>query len=130
LVIADGPGGRDTVLALEHAEVLAPETRQGGAVDLGAAADEVVDGRMERPATTVKEWVRRAVALRDEHFPWTPVLGFARQVPASLDDQDLRAEVSEAIGHRSAAHAAADDRDIGGDRRRVEVDHDRPSTCD
>ena len=52
------------------AEVLAPEARQRRAVDLGAPADHVVDGRTERLAAPVQVRIRRAVSLRDEDLPW------------------------------------------------------------
>ena len=53
-----------------------------------------------------------------------PVLGLAWQVAAALDDEDLRAAVAERVRERSAAHAAADDGDVGRDRGRAgRVDH-------
>ena len=119
LVVVDGPGRRDAVLALEHPEVLAPEARQGRAVDLRAAADDVVDRRTERLAAPVEVGIRRPVALGDEDLARAPVLGLARQVAAALDDEDLRAAVPERVGERPAAHAAADDRDVGRDRGRA-----------
>src|SRR5215212_10301296 len=135
LVIANRPGRRDAVLALEDPEVLAPEARQGSAVDLGAAPDDVIDRRPKRLAAPIDEWIGGAVALRDEELPRAPVLGLPRQVVAPLDDEDLRAAVAQRVGKRAAAHPTADDDDVGRDGRRV-CSHrhcwhrrERPATC-
>ena len=69
LVIADRPGRRDAVLALKGPEVLAPEARQGRAIDLGAAADDVVDRGMKGLAVPVEIRVGGAIALGDEDLP-------------------------------------------------------------
>ena len=50
LVVGDRPGRRDAVVVAELAEILAPQPVEGGAVDLGRAADEVVDLGLERPS--------------------------------------------------------------------------------
>ena len=50
VVVADRPGGRDAVMVSQLAEVLLAHPVQGGAVELGGAADEVVDLRLERLA--------------------------------------------------------------------------------
>jgi hypothetical protein len=121
LVVADRPGRRDAVLAFEHPEVLAPEARQGGAVDLGAATDDVVDRRMKGFAAPVEERIGGAISLGHEELPRAPVLGLTRQVVAALDDEDLRAAIAERVGERAAAHATADDGDVGRDGRRVRV---------
>ena len=47
-VVADRPGGRDPAVVLQLAEVLLAQPVQRGAVELGRAADEVVDLRLER----------------------------------------------------------------------------------
>ena len=49
VVVRDGPRGRDPVVVLELAEVLLPEPVERRAVELGLAADVVVDARAGSP---------------------------------------------------------------------------------
>jgi hypothetical protein len=118
LLVRDRPRGRYAILGLEHTEVLAAEARQGGAVDLGVAADAVPEGRPEQLALAVQEALGRAVALVPENGGRAPVLGLARENAASLEDEHLGALVAERVGEGAPAHPAADDDDIcrdGGD---------------
>ena len=59
VVVADRPGGRDAVVVLQLAEVLAAQPVQRGPVQLGGAADEVVDLRLERLAARRRTRCRR-----------------------------------------------------------------------
>jgi hypothetical protein len=78
LVVGDRPGGRDAVVVAQLAEVLSAQAVERGAVELGGAADEVVDLGLERLALGVVPGVGRDVAAVDEHVLGRPVGGLAR----------------------------------------------------
>jgi hypothetical protein len=103
LVVADRPGGRDAVVVAQLAEVLAAQPVERGAVQLGGAAHEVVDLRLERLAVGVVPRVLRHVAVVDEHLVRAPVRGLAGQPAAALEQQDALAGRGQAADERAAA---------------------------
>ncbi len=105
LVVGDRPGGRDPVVVAELAEVLLAQAVERRAVQLGRAADEVVDLRLERLAIPVDPRVRRDVAVVDEDVLRQPVLRLARQPVASLEQEDPLAGRRQVAGERPAAGA-------------------------
>jgi hypothetical protein len=108
LVVADRPGGGEAVGVGELTEVLGPEPVQRSAVELGRAAHEVVDLRLERLAVRVVPGVGRHVAVVDEHVRRRPVLRFTRQPVAALEQQHLLAGRRKPVGQRATSRAAAD----------------------
>ena len=94
------------------AEVLRAQPVERGAVELGGAADVVVDLRLERLAVGVVPGVLGDVLAVDEHRLGVPVVHLPRQVVAPLQQQDLLAGRGEGVGQRAAAGAAADDDDV------------------
>ena len=112
LLVADGPGRRDAVVVLEFAEILFAQAVQRRAIHLGGAAHEVVDAGLKGLAVLVTPSVAGDIAVLDEHLFGAPVLGFALQPVAALEQQDALARRSQVTGQRAAAGAAADDDDV------------------
>jgi hypothetical protein len=73
---------------LELPEVLLPQAIQRSSIQLGRAADEVVHLRLEGLALPVVPGVLRDVAPVDEDIGGAPVLRFAREPVAALEQQD------------------------------------------
>jgi hypothetical protein len=88
------------------------QAEQRRAEKLGRAADEVMHTRLERLLVTVDPDVGGHVAVVDKDLFGVPVLFFARQVVAALDDQDAFAGGRELERQRAATGTAADDDDI------------------
>jgi hypothetical protein len=76
---------------MELAEVLGPQSVERGAVELGRAADEVMDLGLEGLALVVVPGVLGDVLVVDEHVLGQPVLGLARQPVPALEQQDALA---------------------------------------
>ena len=94
-------------------EVLATEAWQGSAVDLGIAADEIMDARLEGlPVGGVDPALGGFVAILAEDRSDLPVLWFLGEEVATLDQQDARAALAQGVGECPAAHAGADDDDV------------------
>src|SRR5215510_8342830 len=93
----------------ELAEVLWPQPIQRRAVHLGRAADGVVDARLERLAVLVVPRFFRDIAVVDEHGLRVPVLLFAREPVAALEDEDSLARRRELPRERPATGTTADD---------------------
>src|SRR4029453_6459901 len=98
VVVADRPGRRDAVVVLQLAEVLPSQPVQRRAVQLGGAADEVVDLRLEGLALGVVPGVGGDVAVVDEHIRGGPVLRLAGQPAAPLQQQDALARGGQVPG--------------------------------
>ena len=109
LLVGDRPGGRDAVVVAQLAEVLLAQPVQGGAVELGRAADAVVHLRLERLVVAVVPAVGRDVAVVDEDVVRLPVLRLARQPVAALEQQHAQPGRGEMARERAAAGAGADD---------------------
>ena len=73
------------------AEVLPAEPIESGAVELGRAADEVVDLGLERLPLRVVPRVGRDVAVLDEDALREPVLQLAREPAPALEQEDALA---------------------------------------
>ena len=71
---------------LKRVKVFDAETRQGGAVDLGVAANVVVDARLEAaPVRRVDPVLRRLITVLLEDGIDLPVLTLLRQEVAAFD---------------------------------------------
>ena len=114
LVVGDRPGRRDPVVVLKLAEVLGPQPVERRSVELGRAADEVVDLRLERLAVLVVPGVLGDVAVVDEDVLRQPVLRLARQPVAALEQQDPLARWREVARERPASGPGADDDHVIG----------------
>ncbi len=114
LVVGDRPRRRNAVVVADLTEVLGTEPVEGCAVELGRAADEVVDLRLERCPAAVVPRVLRHVAVVDEHVLRKPVRRLARQPIATLEEQDPLARRSKLARQRAAARARPDDDDVVG----------------
>ena len=110
--VRDRPGGRQAVDVVQVPEVLGPQPVEGGAVQLGGAADEVVDLRLERLAVVVVPRVGRDVAAVDEHVAGRPVGRLPRQPVAPLEQQDPVARRRQVAGQGAPAGSGADDDDV------------------
>ena len=108
LLVDDGPRRRDPVVVMQLAEVLRAQPVQRRAVELGGAADEVVDLRLEALAVRIQPRVRRDVAAVDEHVAGAPVLRLAPEPVAALEQQDALSRGGEALDERAAAGPAPD----------------------
>ena len=86
VLVGDGPGGRDAVMVAQFAEVLGAHPVQRGSVQLGGAADEVMNLRLEEGlGFRVVPAVRRDVAAVDEHVHGGPVRRLAGQPVAAFE---------------------------------------------
>ena len=114
LVVGDRPRGRDAVVVVDLAEVLGAQPVERCAVELGRAADEVVDLRLKRLALLVVPGVRGHVAVVDEDVRRLPVLGLARKPVAALEQEDALPGRREVPREGAAAGARADDDHVEG----------------
>ena len=98
ILVAQRPCGRDAILMFDDAEILLAQPVESGAVELGRAADEVMDAGLESLAVLVAPGVLRCVAVCDEDFGGGPVFRLAREPAAALEDEDAFAGGSEVTG--------------------------------
>ena len=89
VVVGQRPRRGEAVDVADLAEVLRTQPVERGAVELGGAADVVVDLRLERLAVGVVPGVLGDVLAVDEHRLGTPVVHLPGQVVAPLQQQDL-----------------------------------------
>jgi hypothetical protein len=93
-------------------EVALAKAEHRRAVELGLAADVVVDPGLEALAALVVPGLLGNVAVLDEDLVRVPVLDLAGQPAASLEDQDPLPRRRQVPGEGAAAGAAADDDDV------------------
>ena len=89
------------------AEVRRPQPAQGGTIELGGTADEVVHPRLERAPRRVVPGVLRDVAPGVEHLKWLPVTQFPRQEIPPLEQQDPFSRHGQRAGQCSAARTGS-----------------------
>src|SRR5262245_46063376 len=97
---------------LQLTEVLAAESEERGAVELGVTSDPVVRVGMERLAVAVAPRLLRLILALEVDGARAPVVLLARHVVAALEEQDLLARRGQRPRQRAAAGAGADDRDV------------------
>ena len=112
VVIAERPGRRQAVQVVDSAEVFGPQAVQGGPVELGGPAHEVVDLGLERVAGAVVPGVGRDVLAVDEHGVGAPVVHLPGQEVSPLEQQDPLARGGQGVGQGAAPGAGADDDDV------------------
>ena len=108
-VVRQRPCRRDPVDMRHGTEVALAKAQQRRAVDLGIAADVIVQPRVERLAVLSVPGLGGLVTAMHEDFARAPVRGLARQVVAPLEDQDPLAAGGEPLRQGAAPGAAADD---------------------
>ena len=113
LVIVERPAGGRAFGVLNRSEILRAVADQHRAIHLGVAADVIVIAGIERLAGGVEPGL-----LRPEHAALVDrpiVAGFrpVEQPLAALEDDDAGPRRGEPGGQGSAAHAGADDDDVG-----------------
>src|ERR1700733_1894878 len=100
-------------MVAQLAEVLLAHAVQGGAVQLGGAADEVVHLRLEeRLVLDAVQVVGRDVAAVLEDLQGGPVLRLAGQPVAAFEQQDPLSRRGEVAGEGAAARPGPDDDDV------------------
>src|SRR5215207_2041660 len=93
-------------------EVLRPEPKERGAVELGVAADVVVLlGRELVPFAVAPLLVGRVLPLQEDGGR-IPVVTLAGEVATALEEQDALARRRQLPGERPSASSAADDDDV------------------
>ena len=109
---ADGPFRRDASSVLDFVEIALAHPHQRGAVERRVTADPIVGIWGERRPGLVVPALLRPIAALDEHGFGIPVLGFARQMLAALEDEDRFAGRCEPLRQRRAAGAGPNDHDV------------------
>jgi len=109
LFVGDRPGRRDSAVMAEFTEILPAQAKKRSAENLGRAANEVVRARLKWLAGGVVPDVLGDVAVPGVDLDRIPVLLFARQKVAALEQQDALARGRKMIGERAAASSGADD---------------------
>ena len=111
-VVADRPRRRDAVMVAQLAEVLLAQPVERRAVELGGAADAVMDLRLELLSVRITPGVGGDVAVLDEDLVGRDVLGLAGEPAPPFQQQDPLARRGEMARQRPAAGAGADDDDV------------------
>ncbi len=111
--VAKRPCRRNTFFMLEHAEVFFAEANHATAVELGTAANVVVNVGTERFALAVQPAVVGGVLLLVEYGPDAPVVGFTRDPVTPLEHQHVNPVFGQAAGNRPTADSAADYDNVG-----------------
>ena len=106
-LVSERPGRRHAVHVCDLAEVGRAQAAQGGAVELGGAADVVVHARLERAPGPVAPGILRDVAAGVEHLKWLPVTQFPGQEIPPLEQQDPFSRHGQRPRQRSAAGPAS-----------------------
>src|SRR5712691_9021052 len=88
LVVADRPGGRDTVMMTQFAEIFLALAIERSSVQLGRSANAIVHLGLKGLFVFVVPGVRRDIAVLDEDSFAIPVLQLARQPVTTLKQQD------------------------------------------
>ena len=112
VLVGERPGRRDPVGVPHNPEIALAQPQQHRAVHFRIAADPVVYAGMERLAVFIVPGLVRLIAFAGEDRFAAPVLPFARQIVAALEDQDALAGGGEPVGEGAAPSAAADDDDV------------------
>jgi hypothetical protein len=104
---------------LDLAEVPLAQAEQDRTVELRVAADEVLLVGLEGAAVLVVPELAGKVAVVDKDLTAIPVLWLARQVAATLQQQDPLARRRQLVRQRATAGAGTNDDDVvvlGGHR--------------
>src|SRR3954447_11659898 len=99
---------------LEVVKILGAQAGERGAEDLGVAADPVMHTRLERLTRfAVDPQFAGLVAVLNENGGRGLVLRLAGEPGAAFEYQDVETAPGQRVSERAAAHARADDDDIG-----------------
>src|SRR5690349_18180280 len=108
IVIADRPGRRESAVVAQFAEIFFAQAEQRGAVKLGVAADVVVGVGMQIFAVFIKPGFFGVVVGVHVHELRIPVRLFARNVVATLENENPLSRRSQVIGEGSTTRAGSD----------------------
>src|SRR6185312_9419130 len=97
---------------LNLAEIPLTQPEEDGSVELRIAADEVLLMWLEGLSVLVVPDLVRQVAVLQEDLSAVPVLRLARQVAATLQQQDALARWCQLVRKRPAARTGTDDDDV------------------
>ena len=111
-VVFQRPFRRDAVAVAHAVEVGLAQPEQRGAVELGIAADPVMQPRLETVAAGRLPGLVGLVAGAAKYLRGVPVLALARQVLAALDQQNALAGLRQPPRRGPAARPGADDDDV------------------
>src|SRR5215472_17485207 len=100
VVVGQRPRRGDPVDVPQFPEVPRPQPVQGGAIQLGRSADEVVDLRLEGLAVGIEPRVLGDVPALREHRPGIPVVRFPGQEVPALEEENLLARSGEGVRER------------------------------
>src|SRR5919108_2530845 len=107
--VRERPGGGDSAVVVDLAEVPLTQPEEDGAVDLRLAPDVVVLTGVERLPVLVEPRLVRLVLVADEYRAAVPVVRLAPQVIAALEDEDALAGGRQPVRERAAPGAGPDD---------------------
>ena len=114
LVVADWPGGRDTVMMAQFAEIFLALAVERSSVELGCAANAIVHLGLKSLAFFIVPGVRRDIAILDEDSFAIPVLQLARQPVTTLEQQDAFARWRQVTGERPATSSSPNNNHVIG----------------
>src|SRR5258707_12931874 len=108
LFVTDGPVGLDSFFVFELGEILFSEPGKCGAINLGIAANEIVNSGGEWfPGFIVPSLVWFvAFVVKDRFRP--PVFRFLRKKIAAFNQQNFHPGIFERIGESTSTHAGSD----------------------
>ena len=112
VVVGDGPGRGDAAVVAQLAEVLRSQPEQGRPVELGVAADVVVDLGLEVAAVPVVPDLRCEVLAADEHRLGLPVVALPGQEVPTFEPEHLRATRGEPVPEGPPSGSRPDDHDV------------------
>ena len=112
VVVLERPRGRDAAGMDDLVEIALAQPEQRRAIDLGIAADIVMERGLKAVARRVGPCLVGLVLAVDEDGLGAPVRFLARQIIAAFEDQNALSGRREPLRERSAAGAAADNDQI------------------
>src|SRR5690349_14581926 len=90
-------------------KVFLPQTKKSSAVELRVTTDEIIGVRVKLLALVVAPRLFRVVFAFEVYGARAPVVLFARNVIAALEQKDLLSRGRKTVGQRPSARARADD---------------------
>lgn len=111
-IVLQRPGRGNPVRVPDFVEVAFSEPQQNGAVYLTVAAHEIMKARMKAFAVRAVPGLRRLIASIHEYGLAVPILAFARQVAAALQQKDALSRLCQPPPYGAAAGAGANNDDI------------------
>src|ERR1700685_323518 len=111
-VVLQRPGRGNPVRMPDFIEVAFPQPQQNGAVDLAVAAHEIMKAGMKAFAVGAVPGLWCLIARIHKYGLAVPILAFARQVAAALQQEDALSRFRQPPRHGAAARAGTNNDDI------------------